>query len=336
MKILIVKTSSLGDIVQAFFVLDALKGHIVDWVVEEKFLALVQSHPQIRKAIPITRKKILSSLKGVRQERYDVVFDLQGNCKSGIFTLAARALVKVGFGWRSVREWPNLLATHRHYDVSPALNMRLQYLALIEAYFNTHSDCSGEKPISYDECRSAEAQKKIKTAREFKTIMVCPGSKWKNKQLPAATWAQFLDQIGECTLLFVWGEESDRAFCEEIQRGVGRKSEICNKMTLSEWQQKMREVDLVLAVDSSALHLAGMVGTPSFGVFGPSSPDLFKPLGPEHGAYWGKCPYQRSFVKTCPVLRTCPTGSCMKEISVEELLEAFINFVAIISNNDHS
>ncbi len=320
MKILIVKTSSLGDIIQAFSVLDALKDHTVDWVVEEKFLALVQNHPQIRKAIPITRKNLLSSLRSVRQERYDVVFDLQGNCKSGLVTLAVRGAVKVGFGWRSVREWPNLLATHLHYDVSPTLNMRLQYLALIEAYL--------QKPLSLPVPLPCE--------REFKTIMVCPGSKWKNKQLPAATWAQFLDQIGECTLLFVWGEEPERAFCEEIQRGVSRRSVLCDKMTFSEWQQKMREVDLVLAVDSSALHLAGMVGTPSFGIFGPSSPDLFKPLGPEHGAYWGTCPYQRSFVKTCPVLRTCPTGNCMKEISVEELLEAFINFVAIISNNDHS
>lgn len=305
MEILIVKTSALGDIIQAFPVLDALEGHTIDWVVEERFLPLVQTHPLIRKAIPITMNRVFSSLRAVRQRRYDVVFDLQGNCKSGLFTLAARGDVKVGFGMKSVREWPNLLATHRHYNVPLNINMRLQYLGLIEAYF--------QKKLSLKEMTGAP--------RPFKKIMVCPGSKWANKQLSVKTWVDFLGRIEGAAFLFVWGSEQEKSMCEEMREKLG--GEVSGKLTLPEWQQKMKEMDLVVAVDSSALHLAAAAQIPTFSVFGPTSLELFKPLGAHHTAYQGTCPYNRQFIKTCPVLRSCPTGACIKNIRADDLYRIF-------------
>lgn len=305
MEILIVKTSALGDVIQALPVLDALEGHAVDWVIEERFLPLIQSHPLIRRAIPISMESPLSSLRAVRQSRYDLVFDLQGNCKSGLFALAARAPTKVGFGFKTVREWPNLFATHRHYNPPPHLNMRLQYLHLIESYFQKPMPLKIITPVS----------------RPLKTVMVCPGSKWINKQLPLNTWIAFLKKI-DASFLFVWGDEREKMMCEQMQKQLG--GVVSKKLSLSEWEQRMREVDLVIAVDSSALHLAGMTQTPTFSIFGPTSPELFKPLGDHHKSYWGKCPYSRQFVKTCPVLRTCPTGACMNDICAGDLYETFI------------
>ena len=94
MNFLIVKTSSIGDIVQAMAVLPYLAGRgSVDWVIEEKFASLLEGNQYIHKVIPVTRKKFWK----VPRKRYDAVFDLQGNCKSALFTFLAKAKVKVGF-----------------------------------------------------------------------------------------------------------------------------------------------------------------------------------------------------------------------------------------------
>ena len=100
-------------------------------------------------------------------------------------------------------------------------------------------------------------------------------------------------------------------------------SVVVDRLPLPTWQNLMDEVDLVIAVDSSALHLCGTTSTPSFSIFGPTSQRVFKPMGERHFAVQGSCPYGRTFEKQCPVLRSCPTGACIKELTVEELFEAF-------------
>ena len=128
MNILIVKTSSIGDIIQAFPVLQYLKIRFpeasIDWVVEKEYQELVQAHPLVRRAIPfgsrLWRKKPLSSWKSIwgffkslRQESYDLLFDLQGNIKSSFITANSRAREKVGLGWKSVPELPNFFTTRK-------------------------------------------------------------------------------------------------------------------------------------------------------------------------------------------------------------------------------
>ena len=86
----------------------------------------------------------------------------------------------------------------------------------------------------------------------------------------------------------------------------------------------MAEMDLVLAVDSLTLHLAGTTSTKTFSVFGPSAAE-YQPEGERHQTYQGKCPYGRLFEKRCPVLRTCSTGACTRGIEGKQL---FLNFCA--------
>ncbi|MBX7066001.1 MAG: glycosyltransferase family 9 protein [Parachlamydiales bacterium] len=328
-RILIVKTSSLGDIVQSFIVLNDLKRRFpnvqIDWAVEASFAPIVAAHPMISKTIPLDikgKKNLLNGLKTLRKEKYDVVFDLQSNCKSGVVTLLARGKVKVGYGIKSVREWPNVLATHVRFEVSKQQNIRLFYLELIERYF--------QNPIS----REMEG---VRFRMEGKiddvlpplppglTIMVCPGSKWVNKQLKESTWVELLQKIEafcSCSFLLIWGDEAEKKLCKELSAQL-KNGVVVEKLPLPTWQNLMNEVDLVIAVDSGALHLCATTHTPSFSIFGPTSPDIFKPIGPQHVAVQGPCPYGRKFEKQCPVLRSCPTGACMKELSAESLFQAF-------------
>jgi len=339
-SILIVKTSSLGDIVQSLNVLDDLHHRFpsaaIDWAVEASFLSIVASHPLIRRAIPLDikgRKNLWRALKELRREKYDLIFDLQGNSKSGVITLLARGKRKVGYGLKSVREWPNILATHVRFNIPKKNNIRSFYLALIEGYFKQPglSEIEGVRFRIGEGERGRVSQILAKVPSNFR-IMVCPGSKWANKQLRPATLISFLQKIEEAhgsSFLLIWGDEEERRLCEEISRSL-KMSVVVDKLPLPAWQNLMNEVELVIAVDSSALHLCGTTSTPSFSIFGPTSPRVFKPMGERHFAVQGTCPYGRSFEKQCPVLRTCPTGACIKELTVEGLFEVFQNQYAFL------
>jgi len=339
-SVLIVKTSSLGDIIQAFHVLNDLHGRFpsvaIDWVVEAAFHPIVAAHPLVRRAIFLDikgRKGLWKGLRELRREKYDLIFDLQGNCKSGMIALLARGKVKVGYDFRSVREWPNVLATHVRFHVSEQESIRTFYLKLIEQYFQTPrlAEMEGVRFHIGSEEKQKISQILGKVLSHCK-IMVCPGSKWVNKQLKSETWAAFLqkvEQVTQASFLLIWGDELERALCEELAAGL-KTALVVDKLPLPTWQNLMNEVDLVIAVDSSALHLCGTTSTPSFSIFGPTSPEVFKPIGQRHFAIQGSCPYGREFKKQCTVLRSCPTGACIKGLTAEALFEGFENRCALL------
>lgn len=344
MRIVIVKTSALGDIVQAFDVLDYLHARFpdaqIDWIVEESLASLVSAHPLIRRTIPLNMRglkkigrswiKIFSQIKNLRSESYDLLFDLQGNCKSGIVSFLCRAKSKIGFGWKSVRERPNMLAMDIRIDVPKQMNIRLHYLQLIQKYFSDESSVQVDGVrfhISEQEKNGVAAiVSKAKTAPM--KIMVCPGSKWANKQLSLESLAGFLRKIKadfNPSFFLMWGAESEKALCDQLQTHLS-DSFVIDRLPIPAWQNLMNEMDLVIAVDSSALHLCGTTKTPSFSLFGPTSPVIFKPLGPRHFALQGSCPYNRVFPKACPALRTCPTGACLKSLTPDQLYTPFISW----------
>jgi len=377
MFILIVKTSSLGDIIQAFSVLDDLHRRFpfvaIDWAVEAPFYPIVAAHPLVRRAISLDikkRKNLWSGMRELRREKYDLVFDLQGNCKSGAITLLSRGKVKVGYSFSTVREWPNVLATDIRFKVSRHQNIRTFYLALMECYFQTPRGLSKNKMKHFDSARQSQIEgfrpergnlslcgkgdeegrfgkvaairgvrfhikpeEKEKISRILVKlpsklrIMVCPGSQWVNKQLRPQTWIAFLQKIEQAypvSFLLIWGNEAERTLCEELAARL-KAAFVVDKLPLPTWQNLMDEVDLVIAVDSSALHLCGTTSTPSFSIFGPTSLQVFKPFGQRHFAIQGRCPYKQEFEKQCPLLRSCPTGACIKELTAEALFEALQN-----------
>lgn len=346
MRVLIVKISALGDVIQAFSVLDWLHKNIpgiqTDWAIDRSLQSIVAAHPLISRTIPLDLKQLKklrgnwkqawADLKQLRTTQYDVLFDLQGNIKSGVVTALARAHVKVGLGPRSVREWPNLLATQRRFEIDPETNIRLQYRGIVQRYFQVAQESSIDTDAEGVWFKlSAEEQNQIDAIlcrpgmNRPHRIMVCPGSKWINKQLPFEALEGLLTalvQVHNSALFIVWGADEEREFAHRMHRCFPERSQVVERLSLPAWQNLMNRMDLVLAVDSSALHLCATTQTPSFSFFGPTSLEVFKPLGDQHLAFQGKCPYGRVFTKTCPALRTCPTGACLKSVTAEQLITA--------------
>jgi heptosyltransferase-1 len=341
-KVLIVKTSSLGDVIQSFGVLEYLHKMnpeiIVDWVVDSDFHSIVAAHPLVRKAIPLsirglkkkwTLRNLWIELRTLRSEKYDVLFDLQKNTKSGFVTLAAKSKIKVGFGFKTVREWPNVLATNKRFNVPKMLHSNVQYVNLLQRYFNDSVPFSSNQVLfKIDESDRRLVQAFAKRGASPR-MMICPGATGVNRQVPISILAAVLQQARDVLGAFfylIWGDAEGKKQCEELQEALGPRCLIVERLSVPVWQNLMSEMDLVVAVDSSALHLCGTTKTPSFSFFGPTKASNVKPIGDLHIAVQGVCPYGKTFIRQCPIMRTCSTGACMRDLQADMIAKKLIDF----------
>lgn len=328
MRFLIVKTSSLGDILHAFPAIDFLKNRYpecsIDWIVERPFSELLIAHPEIDRVIKVDTKKwrktpfsretahaINLFRKELRLFRYKAAFDLQGNIKSGLLLSQARAKKKVGFGRKSVAEWPHLLFTNYRRDPPRGKNIREDYLYLLQAFFDDFSPVEFKGVVLLGE-------KKILPVVKGKKIIVCPGAFWTNKRLPEFLLLAHLKallQKEEAFFFFVWGEEEEKKNCSRLSSHFPQNSCVLERLSLVALQGIMQQADLIIAMDSLPLHLAGTTSTPAWGFFGPSLGTKYLPLGKEKRAFQGKCPYGVTFDKRCPYLRTCEDAPCIRSLS---------------------
>lgn len=346
MKVLIIKTSALGDIVHCYPVISYLKQRqavqSIDWIAESRCSALITSHPDIRTVYPVDtkrwrkgiwtkeiRQEIKDFRKKLRTQEYDLAIDLQGNVKSALLLHCAKAKVKIGFSWKSVSEWPNILFTDERYNPEPRQNIRLDYLSLVQQHFRDLASfplSAVELEISDDEREGLKQLLRSPALLEGIRVLVCPGSIWPNKQMSLSQLELFLKKLSDyipASFLFAWGSNEEKEMASHLQLQFPDQSLLLEKLPLPHLQNLMSRVDLVIAMDSLPLHLAGTTSTPTFSVFGSSLAAKYAPPGSEHGAFQGSCPYGKTFEKRCPILRTCSTGSCIKTLDLEALLSQF-------------
>ena len=260
---------------------------------------------------------------------YDAVFDLQGNVKSGLIVSQTKSSHKIGFGAKTVAEWPNLLFTTMRFNPPVGGNIRQDYLALAASFFGEALPKEHGQvvlKITAEQQRQLHVLLSQPKLQRGPKVLICPGSAWRNKQLTTEALGHFLTLLKkelDCLFLFAWGSPEEQAVAQDLQKQFADCAVVIDRMKLPMLQNLMSGCDLVVAMDSLPLHLAGTTGTPSFSVFGASFAEKYKPLGAQHGTFQGRCPYGRTFVKRCPVLRTCPTGACIRDLQAEELFASF-------------
>eukprot|EP01136_Pigoraptor_vietnamica_P039330 Opistho-1_new@9966 len=307
---------------------------------KKRYAPLLQAYPLLGQVLVIDSKEwrkgwirsyphIKAACQELRKKEYEAVFDLQGNGKSALVCLLARAKKKIGFSWSSLPEKINLLATNRRYLIPLNLPKREGYLLLLQKTWGDDSPFTPSKiPFTLKEEENLRLldllQKPCLSSRP--RFMVAMGSLWKNKQLPLATWVEWCTLIAKeyaASFLFVYGSEKEKKEAEYLENFFPSNSLIVGEMSIAFWQALMNQVEGVLAVDSAALHLCGLTATPSFSVFGPSKAAIYKPSEASHQAYQAPCPYAEEFVQRCPYLRSCPTGACMGNLTAKELFTSF-------------
>ena len=241
-------------------------------------------------------------------------------------TFLCKAKDKVGFGKKSVAEWPNLLMTRIRFEIDPTLQIVRQYISLVKSYFQDKEEEIFSPHIL--NIGNQDIPEGLFARETFKQIMVCPGSNWMSKQLSEDILFSFLCKIEESydpMFIFIWGSKKEEELATRLKEAFPR-SKIAGALPLSVWQALMLKMHCIVSVDSCALHLAALAHIPTFSIYGPSSSKVYKPEGDLNVAYQGGCPYGELFMKRCKLLRTCTTAACIKEIPSLSLMKSFEAF----------
>jgi heptosyltransferase I len=318
-KILIVKPSSLGDIVHSLPFLNAVKLHFpkaeVHWVVAKGFEGLLDGHPMIDRLWVINKdtwKKIknvkgtISELKtlsqGLKKEKYDLVIDLQGLLRSGMITAATGARIRIGF--KEAREGSGFFYTHK-IEGGKDIHAVERYLK-IAAFLGC--DCTDISfPFPPSDLPSSFALNK-----DYAVIV--PGTRWKTKLWPAEEFGQLAARLPLQSVIV--GSSTDKDIASLIvSLSKGKAISLAGKTSLKELIGIMRDAKFVVSNDSGPMHIAAALGIPVFAIFGPTDPAKTGPYGRGHTIIKSGAPCSPCFRKTCD------DNQCMKSVSADEAFE---------------
>ncbi len=287
MKILLVRVSSLGDVLHNLpMVADLLRHHPqaqIDWVVEEGYVSLVRLHPQVRRIIPFalrrwrkslgsaaTRREIAAFFRALRAERYDYVFDTQGLLKTGIIMGAARLAPggrKVGLGNGSEGSGYEGVSRIFHTD-SIRLDPR------------THAVARGRLVAARALGYAIDTQPDFglpaqDTAPRPDWMPAAPyavffhGTARAAKKWPAANWIALGQALAPMPVLLAWGSPAEKLEAEAIGAGVAH-AQVLPRLSMEGAVTLARNAALAVGVDTGLTHIAAAFLRPTVELYADS------------------------------------------------------------------
>lgn len=281
LKILLVKTSSLGDVVHNLPVVNDIRGAIgdaaIDWVVEKAFADIPGLHPGVRTVIPgelrrwrrswftaQTRREWRAFVRELRTEQYDAVIDTQGLLKSALIAHAARG-PRLGLDWRSSRE-PLRLLYDRTFAVPWGLhaverNRRLCGLALGYAL-------QGEPDYGL---RCVPSTAAWLPAAAF--VVLLHATSHPSKLWPEARWIELGGRLAALGfgIVLPWGSEAERQRATRLADRLPG-AVVPERLALKDLAAVLAASAGALGVDTGLTHLAAALGVPVVGIYGATDP----------------------------------------------------------------
>ncbi|MBI5631985.1 MAG: lipopolysaccharide heptosyltransferase I [Nitrospirae bacterium] len=322
-KILVVKPSSLGDVVHSLPFLNAVKTCFpkteIHWVIAKGLEGLLEGHPMIDKLIIInkdlwknlsqtgrTLKEIRGLFKQLRNEKYDVVVDLQGLLRSGLITSATRAPLRLGF--REAREGSRLFYTS---TVKGGRDIHAvdRYMKLAAELGCEAHDIAFPFPPS-----ESSVSKTGRLSNLGAYAVLVPGARWKTKIWPAERFGRVASMLPLRTVIV--GSSSDKALADEVVSYSGGKAlSLAGQTSLRELTDIIRAAEMVITNDSGPMHIAAALNVPVIAIFGPTSPAKTGPYGRGHVVLQSQTGCLPCFKRVCKDLR------CMQEITSEAVYQ---------------
>ncbi len=344
-RILLIKPSSLGDVIHALPVLHGLRMRFPDahiaWLISTACAPLIRHHPEISEVIEFDRRRygrISRSLRisrefagfvaDLRARRFDLAIDLQGLFRSGFLTFASGAPVRIGF--RRAREFawlfytreipvsdPDVHAVDRNYAVSGLLgfaDVPIRFdLAVTEA----------ERRQARDLLRGAG----IHPDRPF--VAVLPGARWDTKRWLPERYASALSRLTveygvRCVLL---GAPDEADLCSTIASQVTadnslRPVSLGGGTGLRELVAILEHAAVVLCQDSAPAHVAAALGRPTVCILGPTNARRTGPYGSGARLIQADLPCSPCYLRS---LSHCQFGhECMHQVEVSTVVDAVV------------
>ena len=287
MRVLLIKTSSLGDVLHTLPALtdaaEAIPGIRFDWVVEEAFAEIPEWHPAVDRVIRVAiRRWRKSPLKAVlsgewlafrrqlREQEYDLVLDAQGLIKSALLSRMSKGRV-VGLDKNSARE---PLAS-RFYQQGFSVERGEHAIIRLRKLFAKALDY--ELPASAPDYGINRVDPEEDEATP--SILFVHGTTWATKHWPDQYWVELAGIVNSAgyKVLLPWGSAEERARAERI--AADHDAEILPRGSLNLLSRRIQQAAGAICVDSGIAHLVAAQGIPSVTIYGATSAHLTGTMG---------------------------------------------------------
>lgn len=321
-KILIIKPSSLGDVVHSLPFLNAIRTRFpkaeIHWVIAKGLEGLLEGHPMVNKLWIINKdawKKIknvkgtINELKGLfmelKKEKFDLAVDLQGLLRSGILTAATGTPVRVGF--KEAREGSKLFYTHK-VKGGRDIHAVDRYLKIADFLGCDITDIRFPFPLHF----KSSIITNYSLPEDYAVIV--PGARWKTKVWPSKKFGKLSSKLPIMTVIV--GSKTDINIANEIVAlSKGNAISLADKTALKELIEVIRNARFMVSNDSGPMHIAAALGIPVFAIFGPTDPLRTGPYGEGHTVIREDIPCAPCFKRTCSDIK------CMNNLSAEKVYE---------------
>lgn len=344
MKLLVVKPSSLGDILHTFPALAELHAVMpkaeVSWVVNDSLASIVRLYPRLARVIPFPRKSLggfnlralREFLQTLRRDEYDAVLDFQGLLRSGLITRFARASQR--FGFANAREGATFAYSHAVKLPSELKHAADKNRFLAREFLRSQDITPAEGVPEPELVLPSDWQLKADTLiRENHLdgrplLAVGCASRWESKSWSSEFFAEVLRLVRQrCPEVKLWLLGSPDEY--------GRAQEVCDRAKLEGMVNLAGKTDLgtlsamlarsqtLFTNDSGPMHIAAALRVPCVANFGSTDPDKTGPYGPKdrHYIIRTRCPQAPCFHRECPLHSQ---QACSAQASVEEAAQAIL------------
>ena len=291
LKILILKPSSLGDVVQALPVLRLLKRHLpaseIFWWIDSHLAPLIEGDPDLTGIVRFERKRwaaprhwpeIFHSVQWVRAQNFDWIIDLQCLMRSGAFAWLANGKFLIGLdepreGARGFYD----IAVRRQSFHTHAADWYLAVLPQLGVPVHWNFQWLPER------FETAATVKSTGQTNDARWIAIQPGARWNNKRWPVQNFAELVRLLaaGFPDVRFaILGNDDDKPLGKIVARAEpARCLNLCGRTSLPEMVEWLRLCKLMITNDTGPMHVAAALGKPLVALFGPTEPRRTGPYG---------------------------------------------------------
>lgn len=275
MRILLVKLSSMGDIIHTLPAITDVVKVIPEarftWIVEESFQEIPRWHAAVEAVIPISIRKrnwrqIFNALQQIRTIEYDLVIDAQGLLKSAILAKCVRTKKVVGFDYKSVRESLASVFYNHKYSVDRAQHAVDRLRQLFAKTFNYQPLVTLDYGIHWQTLSNANTSDKP-------YLVFLHGTTWTSKHWPDEYWVQLADLAAKnaFNVQVTWANEQQKNRAQMLAQRCPNVTMLPH-LTLQQALSVLYHARGVVAVDTGFAHLSAALDKPIVAVYGPTAP----------------------------------------------------------------
>jgi heptosyltransferase-1 len=339
-RILIIKPSSLGDVIHSLPFLKAIRdtfqGAHIEWVISKNLKEILENNPLINSLIvfdkdswsrfenfPKTVKEAVELIKTLKARHYDMVVDLQGLLRSGLITFFSKAPLKIGF--KHAREGSRLFY-NRKISVNGSLHAVDRYIEIARVIKRDHRPQTTDHrihkmeeisfPLYIDGIAKESVKKLLGNINEY--VVIVPSARWETKRWSPQNFGVLISKLSiPCV---VTGSSADRQIIQQVMASSGGKGfNLCGKTSLKELVALIAGATAIISNDSGPMHIGAVLGVPVIALFGPTDPVRTGPYGWQWNA---SLKVIKTSIPCSPCFKKkCSDPLCMSGISVETVLE---------------